>query len=68
MRVWQIDGSSAKGPTESSLLGMVKLNGVPFCEVNVMSIAAGRDGILSQAIPYVPGSLGFGLISGEMRA
>ena len=68
IRVWQVDGSFANGPTESSLLGMVKLNGSPFWEVNVMSITAGRDEILSQEIPYAPFSLGFGLMSGEMRA
>jgi len=51
MRVWQRVGSLAKGPTLSSLLGMVKLKGVPDWEVNVISIVAGREGMRSQAIP-----------------
>jgi len=56
------------GPTLSSLLGIVRLNGVPSCEVNVISIVAGREEIRLQAMPYVPGSSEFGLISGEMSA
>jgi hypothetical protein len=58
MRVWHVDVSFAKGPTLSSLLGMVKLNGVPSVDVNVTSIVAGREEIFEHAIPYAPGSSG----------
>ena len=52
-----INGSFAKGPTLSSLLGTVKPNGLPSVEVNVISIATGRDEISKHGIPYASGSL-----------
>lgn len=68
MRVWHRDALLANGPTFSSILGIVKLNGVPSCAVKPMSIVAGSVLMRLQAIPYVPASAGFGLMSGEIRA
>jgi hypothetical protein len=59
---------AANGPTLNSLLGIVKLKGVPDCETKAMSITAGRVEMRLQAIPYVPASAGLGLIFGEISA
>ena len=61
-------GLSEKGPTLSSLDGIVRLNGAPLCEVNSMEIEAGRVSIKSQAMPYVPASVVWGTMLGEMSA
>ncbi len=62
-----MDVLSAKGPTLSSPLGMVKLKGFPSVDVNVKSMTAGREDISEHGIPNAPGSLGLGLISGEIN-
>ena len=66
MRVWHIDESLAKGPTLSSQLGIVNLNGFPSVDLKVISSVADSWGILEHAIPYVPFSAVKGLISDEI--
>lgn len=51
MSVWQRDGFDLNGPTLSSLLGIVRVKGVPCWDVNVMLISAGRELIRLHAIP-----------------
>lgn len=51
IRVWHKDEFDLKGPTLSSLLGMVSWNCCPCCEVKVNEISAFRVGIWLQAIP-----------------
>jgi hypothetical protein len=46
-----MDGSSAKGPTLSSSVGIVKLKDFPSVDVSAMSIVAVRVDILSHGIP-----------------
>lgn len=43
MRVWQREGFDSKGPTLSSLLGMVRVNALPLWDVKVKPISAGRE-------------------------
>jgi hypothetical protein len=66
IRVWHVDISFAKGPTLSSLLGIVKLKGFPSVDMNAISIVAGKDDIFEHAIPYAPGSSELALMSGEI--
>ena len=68
INVWHKLVLLANGPTLSSELGIVRLNGVPLCETNAMSITAGSVGMRLHAIPYVPGSFALGLMFGEIRA
>ena len=66
MSVWQSSGLPANGPTLSSLLGIVRLNGLPSCAVNSKEISAGREASSEHAMPYVPGSSLYGWIWGEI--
>ena len=68
MRVWQVVGSSAKGPTLSSLLGIVSENCEPDWEVKVNAICAGSEATSEHGIPYVPASPEKGLMLDEMSA
>ena len=60
MSVWHNEEFDWKGPTLNSLLEIVRLNGSPCCDVKVKDISAGKPAKLLHAIPYVPGSSGFG--------
>ena len=68
MRVWQMVGSLLNGPTLNSVLGMVRLNVRPCCEVKAISITAGSEDISEHGMPKVPDSPLNGLMFGEMRA
>ena len=67
INIWQVAESLGKGPTLSSLLGTVKLNGFPLTSVNAMSITAGSEEISLHGRPYVPGSGPYGLILADTR-
>jgi hypothetical protein len=51
-----MSGLLLNGPTLNSLLGMVRLNGVPLWDVNSNVISAGKEATSEQGMPYVSGS------------
>ena len=51
INVWHSDGSLRNGPTLSSLLGIVRLNCVPLCEVKANEMTAGREETCEQGMP-----------------
>lgn len=60
-------GSSGNEPRLNSDEGIVRLNGVPDVDRNVMSMTAGRDEILEHSMPYAPAEP-CGIISGDTKA
>lgn len=70
MNVWHVSVCPGNGPTFSSLLGIVRLNGSPAVFVNVSVSSESRSAISEHGIPYaVPYSVvsgAYALMFGEM--
>ena len=66
MTVWQVVGSSLKGPTLNSEAGTVRLKGFPAVSVNVKVMSAAVEFISEQGKPYAP-SDPWGVIFGDIK-